>query len=36
MLSSIKDKTKGWVAYLIIALIAIPFALFGKKPVLTS
>jgi peptidyl-prolyl cis-trans isomerase D len=29
MLSSIKDKTKGWVAYLIIALIAIPFALFG-------
>lgn len=29
MLSSIRNKTKGWIAYLIIALIIIPFALFG-------
>ncbi len=29
MLQSIHDKAKGWVAYLIVAFIAIPFALFG-------
>lgn len=29
MLSSIKNKTKGWVAYVIVGLITIPFALFG-------
>ncbi len=29
MLQSIHDKAKGWVAYLIIFLISIPFALFG-------
>ncbi len=29
MLQNIHDKAKGWVAYLIIFLISIPFALFG-------
>ncbi|MBE8189959.1 MAG: peptidylprolyl isomerase [Candidatus Thioglobus sp.] len=29
MLNSIRNKTKGWVAYTIIALIIVPFALFG-------
>ncbi|SMN14304.1 Peptidyl-prolyl cis-trans isomerase PpiD [uncultured Candidatus Thioglobus sp.] len=29
MLSSIKDKIKGWVAYLVVGLITVPFALFG-------
>jgi len=29
MLQSINDKAKGWVAYLIVGLIAVPFALFG-------
>ena len=29
MLQNIHDKAKGWVAYLIVAFIAIPFALFG-------
>ncbi|BBB24205.1 peptidyl-prolyl cis-trans isomerase D [Isorropodon fossajaponicum endosymbiont JTNG4] len=29
MLGSIRNKTKGWVAYLIVGLITIPFALFG-------
>ncbi|SVD56292.1 uncharacterized protein METZ01_LOCUS409146, partial [marine metagenome] len=29
MLSSIRNKSKGWIAYLIIGLITIPFALFG-------
>ena len=29
MLSSIKNKTKGWLAYVIVGLITIPFALFG-------
>ncbi len=29
MLDSIRRKTKGWVAYLIVGLISIPFALFG-------
>jgi peptidyl-prolyl cis-trans isomerase D len=36
MLSSIKDKTKGWVAYLIVGLITIPFALFGVSEYLTG
>lgn len=36
MLSSIKDKTKGWVAYLIVALITIPFALFGINQYFTN
>jgi len=29
MLQNIHDKAKGWVAYLIVFLISIPFALFG-------
>jgi len=29
MLGAIRKKTKGWVAYLIIGLITVPFALFG-------
>lgn len=29
MLQSIHDKAKGWVAYLIVGFIAVPFALFG-------
>ncbi len=29
MLQSINDKAKGWVAYLIVGFIAIPFTLFG-------
>lgn len=29
MLQNIHDKAKGWVAYVIIFLISIPFALFG-------
>lgn len=29
MLQSIRDKTSGWIAYLIIFLISIPFALWG-------
>ncbi|HKJ94593.1 MAG TPA: SurA N-terminal domain-containing protein [Gammaproteobacteria bacterium] len=29
MLQSIRDKTKGWIAYAIIAVLIVPFALFG-------
>ena len=29
MLGAIKNKSKGWVAYLIVGLVSIPFALFG-------
>ena len=29
MLASIRQKTTGWVAYLIVGLITVPFALFG-------
>ena len=29
MLQSIHDNAKGWIAYLIVGLISIPFALFG-------
>jgi len=29
MLGAIRKKSKGWVAYLIVGLITIPFALFG-------
>jgi peptidyl-prolyl cis-trans isomerase D len=36
MLSSIKDKTKGWVAYLIVALITIPVALVGINQYFTN
>lgn len=36
MLASIKEKTKGWIAYVIIALIVIPFALFGVSEYFTG
>ncbi len=29
MLQSIRDKTSGWIAYLIVFLISVPFALWG-------
>ena len=29
MLQAIKDRTRGWVAYVIIAMLAVPFAFFG-------
>ncbi|MGD8429871.1 MAG: SurA N-terminal domain-containing protein, partial [Ectothiorhodospiraceae bacterium] len=29
MLQSIRDNTKGWIAYVIIGLLIVPFALFG-------
>jgi len=29
MLGAIKNKSKGWVAYLIVGLLSVPFALFG-------
>ena len=29
MLQNINDKAKGWVAYLIVGFVAVPFALFG-------
>jgi len=29
MLGAIKNKSKGWVAYLIVGLVSVPFALFG-------
>jgi len=29
MLGAIRKKSKGWVAYLIVGLITVPFALFG-------
>lgn len=29
MLQTIRDKTSGWIAYLVIGLISIPFALWG-------
>ena len=31
MLGAIRKKSKGWVAYLIVGLIAVPFALFGVQ-----
>ena len=29
MLLAIRDRTRGWIAYLIVALLVVPFALFG-------
>ena len=29
MLQAIRDKISGWIAYLIIGLISVPFALWG-------
>ena len=36
MLSAIKNKIKGWVAYVVIALIIVPFALFGISECFTG
>ncbi|AYQ56483.1 Parvulin-like peptidyl-prolyl isomerase [Bathymodiolus thermophilus thioautotrophic gill symbiont] len=36
MLSAIRNKIKGWVAYVIIALIIVPFALFGVSEYFTG
>jgi len=36
MLSSIRNKTKGWLAYLIVGLITVPFALFGINEYFTG
>jgi len=36
MLQSINDKAKGWVAYTIVGLIAVPFALVGISSYLDS
>ncbi len=36
MLGSIRNKIKGWVAYLIVGLITIPFALFGINEYFTG
>ncbi|NYT52109.1 MAG: SurA N-terminal domain-containing protein [Candidatus Vesicomyosocius endoextente] len=36
MLVSIKNKIKGWISYLIIGLIIIPFALFGISEYFTA
>lgn len=29
MLQAIRDKTRGWIAYVIVAILVVPFALFG-------
>lgn len=29
MLLAIRDRTRGWIAYVIVALLVVPFALFG-------
>ncbi|MFT5549120.1 MAG: peptidyl-prolyl cis-trans isomerase D, partial [Candidatus Azotimanducaceae bacterium] len=29
MLQAIRDKTTGWIAYVIVFLICVPFALWG-------
>ena len=29
MLQTIHDKAKGWIAYAIVGIITVPFALFG-------
>ncbi len=36
MLSTIRNKFKGWIAYLIVGLITIPFALFGISQYFTG
>ncbi len=36
MLSTIRNKSKGWVAYLIVGLITVPFALFGINQYFTG
>ena len=36
MLGAIRNKSKGWLAYLIVGLITIPFALFGVNEYFTG
>jgi len=36
MLSAIRNKSKGWVAYLVVGFITIPFALFGIQDYVSS
>jgi len=36
MLSKIKNKSRGWVAYLIVGLLSVPFALFGIQSYIGS
>jgi len=36
MLGAIKNKSKGWVAYLIVGLLSVPFALFGIQSYIGS
>jgi peptidyl-prolyl cis-trans isomerase D len=36
MLQSINDKAKGWLAYVVVGLISVPFALFGISSYLGS
>ncbi|WP_416696112.1 SurA N-terminal domain-containing protein [Candidatus Pseudothioglobus sp. Uisw_050_01] len=36
MLSAIRNKSKGWVAYLVVGLITVPFALFGIQDYVSS
>lgn len=36
MLQAIRDRTKGWIAYVIVGLIVVPFALFGVYNYLTG
>ena len=36
MLGAIKKKSKGWVAYLIVGLLSVPFALFGIQSYIGS
>ena len=36
MLGKIRNKSKGWIAYLIVGLITIPFALFGIQSYIGS
>jgi len=36
MLSAIRNKSKGWVAYVVVGLIIVPFALFGINDYVSS
>lgn len=36
MLSAIRNKSKGWVAYLVVGFITVPFALFGIQDYVSS
>ena len=36
MLTKIRDKTTGWIAYVIVTLLAIPFALWGIQSYFTG